>query len=349
MKISAQLLSLMNGAFLLFSITLVVWVALKARRAKRLQDQLIAALDPDAGDAWFRVNVSRPAQFARLLKLLAFEARGILVNSADHVRILAVLPSGERIDRSFIKHELGLRWVGNAGLASFNLHWIGIGPVDGGLMVSADTGFNALQSREATADICRIIDPRFRLPGVALSEFALEKNPASLLAVLAFFGLLAFTFFDGVVWNQNELLEFGKAAWGTVAAPLLALPVYAGLARRRVPSRESMTLAALIGLGVAGAYIPAIKRLDQWMAAGGAVPVAYRLGPNASLEPVSPGPPKINYSSRKEYWQQFKEGSIHHFDLTHGPLGLWQLDHTKLDGELKKFYEASQKDGKSAK
>lgn len=341
--IPIDLLLSLQAILLLLSIALLVRILGKAKRTKHLQDRLVESLGRNAADAWFRINLSRPAHFAKRLKLIGFEAKGLLVNSPDHIRILAEFDSGERIDRSVKKRDLGLRWIGNTGIASSNMHWIAVGPGDRPLYLSADTGFNALQSREATADICRIIDPQFRLPTVATNEFALEKNPGSLTVVAVLFLLLAFAFLDGIVLNHNQLLEFSWLTWTTPVSASLAVPAYWWLTRLRVPSRESMTLTLLLGLAITTAYIPALKRADQFLSESGPTPFSYRLGPGAVLEPIAPGPPKVNYSRSKEYWEQFDEGSTHDFDLIHGPLGLWQLDHTKLDEKFHDFYAASGK------
>lgn len=339
MRTSALLF--LNAVPAVFGLGLLLWVFAKAKRAKQSQNRLIQSLDSGASDTWFRINVSRPSFFSRRMKLLGFEAKGLLVNSPGRVRVLAEFRSGETLDRTFEKPDLGLQWIGNKGLASSNMHWFSIGPADQGLVLSADTGFNALQSREATADLCRIVDPRFQLPDIAKADFALEKNPASLAVIVGFFALLAFAFFDGVILNKNELIEYGQANWGIPVSAVLGLPLYWWLSRRQVPSRESLTLSILFGAAIVAAYIPAIKRADQFLAEGGTTSVAYRLGPHAVLEPIQPGPPTIDFSRRHEYWRQFDEGSTHYFDLTHGPLGLWQLDHTNLDDKLRVFYETA--------
>jgi hypothetical protein len=333
------------AALLVFVIPLV-WMA---KRAKKVQNGLIESLDRHAANAWFRINLARPAQFSSRLKLIPFEAKGLLVNAPDQVRIIAELRSGERIDRSIPKRELALRWIGNPGLASSNMHWIAVGPADQALYLSADTGFNALQSREATSDLCRIIDPDFKLPAIATSEFALEKNPASLGIVVAFFLILAFAFLDGIVLNKNELLQYGWLAWAAPGAAFLAVPAYWWLVRRGVPSRESMALMMFLGFAIVGAFVPAAKRVDQLLSAGGPTRVAYLLGPNASLTSATAGPPAIHQAHVKEYWEQFAQGSTHYFDLRHGPLGLWQLDHTTLDEQLREFYERSGKNKKGSK
>lgn len=346
MPIPKDLLLSIQAVLVLFALAVFIRTFGKARRAKQAQDRLVESLDRNPSDTWFRINVARPAYFSRRLKLVPFEARGLLVNSPDHIRILAELESGERIDRTVDKDNLAFQWIGNPGVASSNAHWIAIGPGDQSLYLSADTGFNALQSREATADICRIINPAFRLPTIASRDFALEKNPASLSVVIAFFFLFAFAFLDGIILNKNQLLELGWLSWTAPSSIILAIPFYWLLTRHGVPSRESMTLTLLLGAAITAAYVPIIKRADQLLSDGGPTAVAYRLGPNAVLEPVAPGPPKLNYSRTKEYWGQFDRGSIHYFDLIHGPFGLWQLDHTKLDEKFREFYAASTKNNK---
>lgn len=339
-----NLLLSMQGLLILAMLAFALHMYGLFKRAKRAQDRLIESLDRNSTDPWFRINVSRPAQFSKKLKFIPFEAKGILINNPDRIRILAELRSGEKIDHSIEKRDLGLRWIGNPSLASSNMHWIAIDSADKSLYLSADTGLNALQSREATADLCRIINPDFNLPTSATQEFAIEKNPASLILVSVFFLILAFAFIDGIIINKNELLE---PDWLFLMAPVsifLAIPSYGWLTRQGVPSRESMVLMLLLGMGFSAACIPAIKRVDQFFSTSGTTPVAYRLGPNAAFEPITPGPPSIDYSRYKEYWEQFTQGSTHYFDLTHGPLGLWQLDHTNLEGKLRDFYNNPTKD-----
>lgn len=310
----------------------------RSRRAKRAQDSLIQALGGQYLGAWFRINVCRPGFFARRFKLLAFEARGLLVVAPDHVRILAKLPSGETLDRTLARNGLDLRWLGSFGLASGNLHWFSLGHGEHQLMVTADTGFNALQSREATADLWRRIAPDLELPQSARSEFALEKHPATLGLVLLFFALLAFAAVDGVILNHNALLN-RSGVGGLPLLLLVAPPVYWWLSRQRVPWRESWVLAILTSMALMLAYLPALKRLDQWLSAEGPQPYAYRLGADATLHPVVAGPPRLDFARSKEYWAQFETGSTHSFRLTHGPLGLWQLDRSELDRDMRQFYQ----------
>mgnify|MGYP003346588050 CR=1 FL=1 len=340
----------------LHSILLLCWIPIfwvvfrKARRSKRTQNQIVENVEREGLRDWYRIYISRATFFRKRLKFTAYETRGILVNLPDGVRVIAEWPSGERIDQTFPKSSMQLRWHGNSGIASANLHWLAIGSNDNPLMLSADTGFNAIQSREATADLCRRIDPEFRLPGIAKSEFALEKNRTSLVIVAIFFLLLAFALIDGKFLNKYEWLRTGSTSWllmpGMQIIMLLALPVYWWLSKSKVPARESLTLSTLIAVALSLAYIPAIKRVDQLLSADGPQSYAYRLGDHGLLTPVSDGPPDIDYKNRREYWNQFEEDSIHQFNLVHGPLGMWQLDHSELEKKMQQFYEQRRKNKK---
>lgn len=335
-----QLLLNANIALTVVLLLIVIATLRKGRRTKETQDRLIQSLDgADRSEYWIRINVSRPLHFAKRIKLLGFEAKGVLLIGAERIRVLAELPSGEPLKFTFSRDQLELRWVGNAGIQSANLHWISLGTGEDSVMICADTGFNAMQSREATADIWRRIDPAIALPESAKSDFALEKNWTSLTVVVAFFALLGFALLNGVFINPNELLDT-KLSGGMTAMVLVALPCYWWLTKKQVPGRESLMLAMLFGVSMTAAYYPAFKRADQILS-DGAHPFDYTLMADATLEPVIPGPPKLDYSFRKEYWAQFKTGSTHSFKLIHGPLGLWQIDRSELREKMREFYETA--------
>ena len=334
---------LLIAAKIALLVVMLIVVALSVRRmrqSKRAQDRLVEGLDPATAPSWFRVAVSRPG---RHWTWLGFEARGVLVNGADGVRLLAELPSGERIDRSWRKPDLPLRWEGQGPRGSSGLHWFELGTGERMLRVTADTGsngvLNALQSREATADICRMIAPRYKLPDAARGDFSIEKVPASLAAAIAMFVALAYAIVDGVILDRHELLDPAQAFWGLPLVLVLALPFLGWMRASRVPAREAAAITVLLAVGLAAAYLPAVKRLDQ-VFAGGAQAHAYRLGPGGILAPVDPGPPAIDHSRYARYWEQFEPGSLHDFQLVRGPLGLWQLDRSDLERRMRAWFDA---------
>jgi hypothetical protein len=334
-----QFLLLVKLALLLVLLAILGLAVWRMRHAKGAQDRLVAGLDPASARHWFRVAVTRPDKLRSLWKLWAFEARGVLVNGSDGVRVLAELPSGERLDRTWRRDELALRWVGNAGLGSANLHWLSIGAGERALLVTADTGMNAMQSREATADICRMLDPRLVLPESARRDFALEKDPSTLLPLCLFFAAIAYALVDGVVLDKHQVLDAGWTPWGLPVVLLVVLPVLAWQLARKVPTREAATLTILLAGALVAAYFPALKRLDQALA-GGARMHAYRLEGNGMLAATPPGPPAIDYSRHAQYWDQFAIGSVHEFPLVHGPLGMWQVDRAGIEAKMRAFYQA---------
>ena len=340
---------LLIAAKLALIVVMFIVLALSMRRmrdAKRAQDRLIDGLDPATAPNWFRVAVSRPG---RRWTWLGYEARGVLVNAADGVRVLAELPSGERIDRSWRKPDLPLRWEGNGARGATGLHWFELGSGERALRVTADTTahglLNAVPSREATADICRMIAPRYALPDVARADFASERSPAAIAAVVLMLAALAYAIVDGVIIDRHELLDPAQAFWGMPLVLLLALPFLPWQRATGVPAREAAAITVLLAAGLAAAYLPAVKRLDQALG-GGTHAVAYRLGPGGILAPVEPGPPAIDYSRFSRYWDQFETGSLHEFQLVRGPLGLWQHDRTGIEQRMHAWFAANPPPGR---
>ncbi|HEY8879729.1 MAG TPA: hypothetical protein VIN03_19320 [Roseateles sp.] len=326
----------LNGAAALLMVGVLLRLVHHHRRTKRQQDELLNELMPGLapGQRWFRINLSRQAAFARRMKFLAFESKGLLVEHGDELRAVALLPGGERLDRCFPKDSL--RWVGNAGIAAGNLHWMSLGSGDATLMITADTGFSALASREATADMVRALTPQQPLSELARHDFALEKHAATRVAMGVMLALFVYLLAD-LALNEHELLNRSFELWLRPLALLLALPVYPLLARRGVPGREATWLAVFMGIMLSGASVPLAMRVDQWLSPG---PVAtpYRLQWDARLVPVEPGPPAVQLRNVRAYWEQFDPGTEHSLDILHGPLGLWQLDRSRLNAVTRDWY-----------
>lgn len=328
----------LNLIVAVIGVVVTLTVYRKTKRAKAAQDKFVQSLSREESASWIRVRIARPDFFQRRLKLVGFESSGILVNAADRVRLLTEFEDGERLDKTLPKQNLGLQWIGNPGLGSSNMHWISLGQEQDRLMISADTGFNAVQSREATADICRRIDPNFRLPDAATTDFALEKNNASLFVLALMLAMVVYAFVDGIIVNDNELLQLGPLAWFLPVLALLFVPVYFGLVRNKVPSRESLVLSMLCTSAFSLAFVPLAMRVDQSLA-GAPKSYEYKLVGKTHLLPVTAGLPDLNFREAKEFWAQYDKDSIHRFSLIHGPLGLWQLDRTELLPRMQAFYE----------
>lgn len=245
--------------------------------------------------------------------------------------------NGERIERTLQRGADAIRWVGNASLSSGNLHWLALGQGDATLMVCADTGMNALLSREATADILRALLPGQPLEASALKEFALEKNRASVVVAVLFVAVLCLALGD-MAFSEHELLAPRDLYPYAALLGMVGLLAYPVLKRSRVPAREAMVLSGLLAVALGGGFTRGALRLDQWLA-GGAVSTAYKLEGRAHLTPVQPGPPAVTLRQVHEYWDQFDPGTVHQLDIVHGPLGLWQLDRRQLNAVTRDWYQ----------
>lgn len=327
---------LLAGGYVLLLGVLLVTVG-RSKRLGRLQDRLL----PLASGAtrWIRIHVARPGHFNTIFKWLPFEARGLLIDEGTAIRVVADTSSGERIDVRYPRAEANVRWLGNARLASGNLHWIAIGHGASELMICADTGLINVRSRAETADLYRRIAPELTLPEGAESEFALEKNPRSLTLIVLFVSLLAFALLDGLILNKNVLLTGKQVTMLVGPFSALALAAYPVLTRGGVPSRESLALSMLLMLAVGLAFVPLIKRVDQLFAPGEPQAVQYKLESRGRLVATSANAPVLDYSRYGEYWAQFDEGSLHEFQLTHGAFGLWQLNEAEFRTKLRRFYD----------
>ena len=318
----------------------------KAGRDRDNQNKIIERFRVEIGDhGWKRIYISRPGFFSKWLKFFPYQGRGILINYPEYIKVVSFLRDGEFLEKDYRKDLLNLEWLGSQGFASSNLHWIKIGQDHDSLIISADTGFVAVQSREETADICRMIDSDFTLPKVALTEFALEKNKASLLVVILFFILIGFSFIDGIILNKYRLIyTVTIAPWLislllTLLLIMLSALCYLFLKRNKVPWRESYMLSFLLTIALALSCIPITKRLDQFLPGASSDSYEYEALGNAKFESVISGPPILKFNETKEYWEQFEKGSIHNFELIHGALGLWQLNEADLKGQYKQFYD----------
>jgi hypothetical protein len=332
-------LVLLNAQVALFCVVLLMlgYGVRHERRTKKLQQALLDELKPElAQRRWFRINLSGQPFFERRMKLLGYESKGLLIDQGDHLRIVAVQLDGQRIEHAVPKAPGAIRWLGNMTLGASNLHWLAASDGSHTVMISADTGMNALASREATADMVRAVLPEQSLDPSALQEFALEKNQATRIAVVLLLAILMLTLFDMTV-SEHQLLKPRSLYPIGVVVGLLGLLAYPLLTRRKVPAREAMFLSAMLCAVLGGGFTSAALRLDQGLS-GGPVATPYRLVSGARLEPLEPGPPEVTLNHVREYWAQFEPGSLHELDIVHGPLGIWQLDRSRLNALTRAWY-----------
>lgn len=315
---------------------------------KKSQDTLAQELK---GKHYWRINLARPAFYRTWLRVMPFEAKGVLIDEGDRLRIKGFWLKDQRaFDSSFDKTNASVEWLGNRHLRAGNLHWAQLTTPRGELLFCADTGMYALPSREALSDIFRNVFPDYALDEQQTADFALEKNPGSVRVIALFFALLLFSLIDTFVISRFELVDaqigrivFHPLTWlGLVGVGVTWLVLtYRHLMGCGVPSRESMVLSMFLTSALLGAALPLAKRSDQVLASAPSRNYAYRVTTLAHLEPVdaSLGLPKMRFPRAREFWAQYPEGSEYQVPFLHGPLGLWQLDHTKFDPPVIAFYD----------
>ncbi|MCV2420344.1 hypothetical protein [Paucibacter sp. DJ2R-2] len=313
---------------------------------KAEQDRMVRELAIQPGISWYRINISRPEHFKKRLKLSPFEGKGILIRSPQGLRLSASFPEEGKFQAQCELARMRVRWLGNVGMASGNLHWIGLDLDGQKLAVCADTGLNAVSSREATADLMLSLAPQHQLPESARQDFALEKNLASLMVACASLALIMVALFDGAMFNPYELqLASTPLLYWIPFVAVLASGLYPILKAAKVPARESVTLTVLAGAALCLCFIPICKRLDQGLSGTGAQMYPFVVKSVGLLEAQVPGPPTMRFVKMPEYWAQVPVGSHYSLRFVNGPLGMWQLD----PRELYSAYEAFENEQAAAK
>lgn len=333
-------------------LALLLLILLQQHRQKAHQEQIVDSL---RGKRFWRIFIAQPEYVDKLWKLHPAQARGVLIDEGDQLRIRGRWQkTGEIFDTVVPKDSTRISWYGNPSIKSNNLYWAALNTPTGKLMFAADTGMVVLGSREGLADIFRSVFPDYPLALDARQDFALEKNFRSLAALVAFFGLVLFALIDTFVISRYELIE--AQILQLITYPLfvpvsmagllgIGLLLYRTLVAGQVPSREALVLSLLFASACAGATFPVLKRVDQVLAEFPTQNYRYRVVDNVvHLEPTQKdlGLPRLRFSNAKEYWAQFPVGIEVTVPLLRGPLGLWQLDHERFNQPLVAFYERLQ-------
>ncbi len=172
--------------------------------------------------------------------------------------------------------------------------------------------------------------------------FALEENPSTLLALVLFFGFVSYALIDGAFLLQETYAERPFYEFYAITGILLTIIVGVWLLRAQVPRVESLTLAVLVGAGLAVALYPGLLRINAISDPSGLQEYAYVLESNQTFKAVDMGLPALHFERDREYWAQFELGSIHHFELRNGGLGFYQLNVAPVYAALKEFYRGQE-------
>jgi hypothetical protein len=320
----------------------------RQRKLKRLQNELVTPL---RGQRYWRVNLAQPQFYERRLRLMPYEAKGVLIDEGEQLRIRGFRLPGLRFFDSVVdKNQCTVEWLGtgNAWMSS-SACWAKLQTARGTMYFSPDTAQPARDSREALGDIFRSLFPDYPLDEQQTQDFALEKNPRSVTAIVAFFALFLFSLIDSFAISRFELTDaqLGQLLShpltlisALAAGALLTWALYTVLRQGHVPSQESVALALMVSCAALGAALPIAKRVDQGLAPQAAQMYAYRVEQGTRLQPIntSLGLPALRFPRAADYWKQVPLGSEYPIPLLRGPLGLWQLDHAEFDKPLRDFY-----------
>lgn len=325
---------------------LLAFVYFWQRSLKKHQDKLV---QPLRGQRFWRINLSRPEFYERWLHLIPFEAKGVLIDEGNQIRIRGFFVKNKQpFETVFDKQHASMKWIGR-NMRQGPIYWSECSTPKGTLRFAVDTP-NFQQSREAMLDLLQSVYPEKEFSKEETSDFALEKSPTSIAAIALFFGLFFYSMLDTYVFNRFELMDEQVSAIIFNPFTVLAVLVVGGalfvlaffwLRRSRVPMQEALVLTLMVSATSLGAALPAAKRLDQWLADTPTQMVTYRLVNIDKLSPIDPlpGQPSMETPWAKDYWKRSPVGSEYPLPFLRGPLGLWQLDHKLFDPPIKEFYE----------
>lgn len=176
--------------------------------------------------------------------------------------------------------------------------------------------------------------------GVFDGVFALEKNFSSLVIVIGFFVLVFYALGDGAFMGQETYVE--DIPWNGFVLAGMAGGAGAALWmwRSGVPKAEGAIVALLFAAALGAAAYPGALRLNAMTDTEGLRSHEYVMRPNLTFAPVEPGLPELSFPQFADYWQQFKTGSKHEFELRRGGLGFYQLNFEPVRQRLRAFYES---------
>jgi hypothetical protein len=202
-----------------------------------------------------------------------------------------------------------------------------------------DAVLGELRASPLLAAVARHV-PQFSVDWDAVSrpQFALEKNPWTLAAVVAFFALFVYALVDGLFLNSETYAEPPRyAAYAAVGAAAV-LAVFALLRRAGAPAGESVALALLTGAALGAALYPGLLRLNQLTDAQGPQLHAYEHRGGGHFAPRQDGLPPLDLSRYGEYWAELRVGASYEFALRRGGLGFYQLDLAPLYAAMRKYH-----------
>lgn len=331
----------MSGIILIVIIVaLIYW--LRFRSFTKMLEMLHREVPSDIHEIRIQVWISNDQHHRRWAKIIPGTEIGFMVLTSEWITVHSINLQKERIKRRISRSQLRHEWIGSQSVKDANLHWFALFTNGSRLLFSAFTGMNALPSRPQTAEIYRnIVGQHVQFDGV--QEFALEKNPGSLVAMILMGLLFVYAVADGFFLNPLEYVDGHpknlslSITLTTIGISLFHLAAYQLIRRYSVPARESMVLTMFLGVALMMAVIPGAKRIDTALAEKPMQHYSYHMVREGIFEPDRQGLPKLTLQLRCDYWKQFEKDHTHTFPLQHGGLGFWQFDGRALDRRIAQY------------
>jgi hypothetical protein len=326
----------------------LVHILWRFRSAQNALDALHLKIPQEAvGEIRTRVWISNVQQRRRFFKITPSNEFGILVLTPERISLHSINKKGEQSIRQFDRGKLRTEWIGNKLMRDSNLHWFAILDGSSRILISAYTGINAMPSRSQTAELYRnIVGQHEQFEGT--KEFALEKNPASLSALVIIFLLFIYAIADGLFLNPLEIvgykIEFLPLLFFLALLTVSVILFYKKLIKFSVPARETLFLTMLFFFVLSISGVTIVKRIDTSTAVEPMQNYDYKANEKDVLEPLQEGLPKLPLKTKNEYWKQFEDDHIFQFPLQKGGFGFWQFDGRELDKDIEAFYANKSED-----
>ena len=171
------------------------------------------------------------------------------------------------------------------------------------------------------------VDPKLSLKTPFYqSDFALESNPHSLAAAIFFFLLVSYAVLDVMFFNKETYAEQPWYQVYLLSGVGMAVLVMGWLSTAKVPKRESIIVALLVGGAFGAALHPGLLRFNQLTDTEGLTSYPYELQTDLSFEPPADKTLPRLYLGDEEFWSTFEFGSIHQFELRKGGLNFYQIN-----------------------
>ena len=142
------------AVFLIPVIALWVYIILQNGKRKRIRERIVAArADLIGNKRWFPARYASQPRFDSWVKILPWEAAGILVTVTGSVLFLGETFSGTPITLQFAPGNSRINWLGKCPWPNGAVSWLRFDTADGNHYFSSETGVMIFGSHGSTKAI----------------------------------------------------------------------------------------------------------------------------------------------------------------------------------------------------